>query len=114
MPSLANDNPDEKEDWKFERGAKEIGFEFGFAPMQPTFFSGKKEYDTAGRKLAMGSFRWGRVIGTKKGITYQYFFDVIPVAIAIKNEVRGIDADSKTRRQYRIYDRPARYLWLRH
>jgi hypothetical protein len=39
--------------WKLERGAKETHFEFGFAPMQPTFFSGKKEYDTDGRKLAL-------------------------------------------------------------
>src|SRR3982751_1248291 len=55
--------------WRLERGAKEINFEFGFAPMQPTFFSGRKEYDTSGRKLAMGSFKWGRVIGTARGVT---------------------------------------------
>jgi opacity protein-like surface antigen len=93
---VPNEKGEERKDWKLERGAKEIGFEFGFAPMQPTFFSGRKEYDTAGRKWAMGSFRWGRVIGTKKGVTYQYFFDIIPVAMAIKNEVEGIDANSKT------------------
>jgi opacity protein-like surface antigen len=73
--------------WKFERGAKETHFEFGFAPMQPTFFSGKKEYDTDGRKLALASFRWGRVIGTKKGVTFEYFFELIPAAVAMKNEV---------------------------
>jgi hypothetical protein len=73
--------------WRLERGAKEINLEFGFAPMQPTFFSGHKEYDTDGRKLALASFKWGRVIGTAKGITWEYFFEFTPVSIAMKNEV---------------------------
>ena len=75
------------ENWKLERGAKEWALEFGYAPMQPTFFSGRKEYDTDGRKLALGSFRWGRVIGTAKGVTYEYLFEAMPIAVAIKNEV---------------------------
>lgn len=37
----------------------------------------------------MGSVRVGRVIGTAKGVTYQYFFEVIPAAFAIKNEVKN-------------------------
>jgi hypothetical protein len=77
----------EKESWKLERGAKEWTLEFGYAPMQPTFFSGRKEYDTDGRKLALGSFRWGRVIGTVKGVTYEYLLEAMPIAVAIKNEV---------------------------
>lgn len=79
--------PREEEDWKLTRGAKEYGFETGFAPTQPTFFSGRKEYDTTGRKFATTSFRFGRVIGTVKGVTYQYFFEAIPVAVAFDNEV---------------------------
>lgn len=75
--------------WKLPRGAKEIGLEFGFAPMQPTFLSGREEYDTDGRKFALGSIRWGRVIGTTRGITFQYLFEAIPVAFAVKNEVRN-------------------------
>ena len=77
--------------WQFKRGAHELSLEFGFAPMQPTFFSGRKEYDTDGRQFAMASFRWGRVIGTKHGVTYQYMFRVIPVSFAIKNEVWNPD-----------------------
>ena len=77
--------------WRLERGAKEINFEFGFAPMHPTFFSGRKEYDTSGRKLAMGSFKWGRVIGTARGVTYEYFFAVTPISFAMKNEVANPD-----------------------
>ena len=84
-----NENAATEVGWKLERGAKELNFEFGFAPMQPTFFSGRKEYDTDGRKLAMTSFRFGRVIGTAKGVTWEYFFEVIPVAYAMKNEVRN-------------------------
>jgi hypothetical protein len=77
------------ETWKLPRGAKEMSFELGFAPMQPTFLSGREEYDTAGRKLLLGSFRWGRVIGTAKGVTFQYLFEAMPVATAIRNEVRN-------------------------
>lgn len=78
-----------KENWKLERGSKEMSFEFGYAPTQPTFLSGREEYDTQGRKFALGSFRWGRVFGTVKGVTYQYLFEAMPVAYAIRNEVRN-------------------------
>jgi hypothetical protein len=80
---------EEGTNWKLERGAKEWSMEFGYAPMQPTFFSGHKEYETGGRKFALGSFRWGRVIGTMKGVTYEYLFEATPIAIAIRNEVVG-------------------------
>lgn len=87
--AVAIDEPAEAESWKLKRGAKEIGFEIGFAPMQPTFFSGAKEYDTDGRKFATASIRFGRVIGTHKGVTYEYLFEAIPIALAIKNEVKN-------------------------
>ncbi|HEX6124981.1 MAG TPA: hypothetical protein VFZ23_06355, partial [Pyrinomonadaceae bacterium] len=35
-----------EENWKLERGSKELSLEFGYAPMQPTFLSGREEYDT--------------------------------------------------------------------
>ena len=81
--------------WRFPRGAKEWGFEFGYAPMQPTFFSGRKEYDTDGRRFAMTTFRFGRVIGTVKNVTYEYLFEVMPVAFAINNEVKNPDLKRK-------------------
>jgi hypothetical protein len=84
----ASETP-ERENWKLERGAKELSLEFGFAPMQPTFLSGREEYDTKGRKFALGSFRWGRVIGTTKGITFQYLLEAMPIAYAMRNEVRN-------------------------
>ena len=77
----------EKENWKLQRGSKEWALEFGYAPMQPTFLSGREEYDTNGRKFLLGSFRWGRVIGTAKGVTYEYLFEAVPIATAIRNEV---------------------------
>lgn len=86
--------------WKLERGSKELNFEFGYAPMQPTFFSGRKEYDTDGRKFAMASIKWGRVIGTAKGVTYEYFFEVTPVSFAMKNEVANPDYISPRRTPY--------------
>lgn len=77
----------EDENWKLERGSKEFALEFGYAPMQPTFLSGHEEYDTKGRKLALASLRWGRVIGTTHGVTFQYLFEAMPVAYAMQNEV---------------------------
>lgn len=87
----------EGQNWKLERGAREISFETGYAPMQPTFLSGREEYDTRGRKLVLGSFRWGRVIGTVRGVTYEYLFEAIPLAYAIKNEVSDANRDGKPR-----------------
>lgn len=78
----------DKRSWKFTRGAKAFEAEFGFAPMQPTFFA-KKEYDTGGRKFATTSLRFGKVIGTAKGITYEYLFEVIPFSLALNNEVEN-------------------------
>jgi opacity protein-like surface antigen len=76
-----------EENWKLRRGAWEFGMEAGYAPLQPTFFSGRKEYDTSGRQFTLGSIRFGRVVGTKGPVTYQYIFEAIPVAFSIKNEV---------------------------
>ena len=94
--SEPGDAAPELNNWKLRRGAREFGMEFGFAPMQPTFLSGKKEYNTDGRKFATTSIRFGKVIGTVKGVTYEYLFEVIPVSIAINNEVRDKNADGRT------------------
>lgn len=82
------DSP-EPDDWQLRRGEKEISVELGLSPLQPTFLSGKKEYDTAGRKFGMLSLRWGRNIGTMKGVSFEYRIEVIPVALALKNEVKN-------------------------
>src|SRR5690606_36377956 len=73
--------------WKLKRGAKEIGVGIGFAPMQPTFLSGHKEYNTTGRKFVSVNVQFGKVIGTVKGVTFEYLFDVSPVNFAIQNEI---------------------------
>ena len=88
----------ENHDWKLERGSKEFALEFGYAPTQPTFLSGREEYDTRGRRFALASFRWGRVIGTTKGITFEYLLEAMPVTFAIKNEVTkpGYKPDDKS------------------
>lgn len=81
------EEPREEDDWNLRRGEKQWNVEAGFSPMQPTFLSGRKEYDTTGRKFGLLSVRWGRVIGTAKGVTYEYQVEVTPVAAAFKNEV---------------------------
>lgn len=90
----AQEHP-ETSNWKLRRGSKEWSVELGYAPMQPTFFSGRKEYDTNGRRFAIGSFRWGRVIGTTRGVTFEYLFEAMPVAIALRNEVADRRAMSR-------------------
>ena len=80
---------EEPDDWKLRRGTWRLGIEAGFAPLQPTFFSGEKEYDTEGRKFGGVSIHVGRIIGSKGPVTYEYFFEAIPFALAIKNEVEN-------------------------
>lgn len=87
----------ETDNWQLRRGEKEIGVELGFSPLQPTFLSGRKEYDSSGRKFGMLSLRWGRNIGTAKGVSFEYRIEIIPVALAFKNEVKNSAfADSQT------------------
>ena len=106
-----------EEDWKLERGSSEWSLASGYAPMQPTFFSGHKEYDTDGRKFAMVSFRYGRVIGTVKGVTYEYLFEAAPYAVAINNEV-GISGssdkeyDTRRRNTFGITIQPAGFRFV--
>lgn len=82
--------------YRLPRGKKEIEIITGFAPTQPTFFSGNKEYSTDGRKFGMLSIRWTRTFGTHKGITYQYYFETTPLAFAFNNEAKNPKFISKT------------------
>jgi len=75
--------------YKLKRGAKNVEIVPGFAPMQPVFFSGRKEYDTDGRRLSTFNIRWTRTIGTARGVTFQYFFELTPLAVAFNNEVKN-------------------------
>ncbi|MBC7795293.1 MAG: acyloxyacyl hydrolase [Pyrinomonadaceae bacterium] len=98
LPSSATAQAKDNETDGFQllRGEKELNVEMGFSPIQPTFLSGRKEYDTSGRKLLATSFHFGRVIGTKRGVTYEYMFEVSPFAVALNNEVRNKDFVSAT------------------
>jgi hypothetical protein len=75
--------------YRFSRGRQEIELVPGFAPTQPTFFSGHKEYETDKRKLTMFNIRFIRTLGTRKNITYQYFFELTPLAVAFHNEAKN-------------------------
>lgn len=86
----------EQTDYGFRRGEKEWNVEFSYSPLEPTHFTGEKEYNTAGRKLGLTVFRWGRVIGTAKKITWQYLFEASPFAFSLKNEVKNPDFVSPT------------------
>ncbi|MGI8638555.1 MAG: acyloxyacyl hydrolase [Pyrinomonadaceae bacterium] len=79
----------EPDGYKLRRGEKELNIEVGYSPFQPTFLSGKKEYDTTGRSFGMVNLRWGRVIGTVKSVIYEYQIEVTPIVLAFKNEVKN-------------------------
>lgn len=79
----------ETEDYRLVRGEKELVFEFGVSPFNPSNFAGPKEYDVYGRDLYQANFRIGRVIGTKGPVTYQYLFGATPLAVFSGNEVEN-------------------------
>lgn len=70
------------------RGQKEFTFEFGASPFNPTTFGRPKEYNVRGRGVYLSSFRFGRVIGNKGPVTYEYSFGVTPLAVFLNNQVR--------------------------
>jgi hypothetical protein len=88
------DNQQESEnpiDWKLRRGNKSFSVEYGISPFNPSNFAGPKEFDVYGRDLHLFSFRFGRIIGTKKNVSYEYMFGATPLAIFTKNEVVNPD-----------------------
>ncbi|HEX8288261.1 MAG TPA: acyloxyacyl hydrolase [Pyrinomonadaceae bacterium] len=74
-------------DYRLRRGDKDFSVEYGISPFNPSNFAGPKEFDVYGRDLHLVTFRFGRVIGTKKNVSYQYMFGVTPLAVFTKNEV---------------------------
>lgn len=75
--------------YRLRRGEKEFSIEFGISPFNPSNFAGPKEYDVYGRKLIAPTIRFGRVIGTRGIVTYEYLFEVMPTALFLKNEVEN-------------------------
>lgn len=96
QPSGSEENAEAKEDYKLRRGDKEINAEFGISPFNPSNFAGPKEFDVYGRHLYMGTVRFGRVVGTKRNVSYEYLLGVTPLAVFEKNEVVNKDYVSAT------------------
>lgn len=80
---------DFKRRWRLKRGMIEFAVEHGNSPFNPSNFAGPKEYDVYGRDLYTANYRYSRVLGTRKGITYQYIFGTTPFALFTRNEVRN-------------------------
>lgn len=78
-----------EENYRLLRGEKEFSWFGGISPFNPSNFAGPKEYDVYGRDLHLTTFHFGRVIGTKGFVTYQYFFSASPLAVFTKNEVKN-------------------------
>jgi opacity protein-like surface antigen len=89
-------NREKSEDYKLRRGDKELQLEFGISPFNPSNFAGPKEFDVYGRHLYMGTLRFGRIVGTKRNVSYEYLLGVTPLAVFEKNEVVNTDYVSPT------------------
>jgi hypothetical protein len=97
VPASANEeNTETRDDYKLRRGDKEVNYEFGISPFNPSNFAGPKEFDVYGRHLYMGTFRFGRIVGTKRNVSYEYMLGVTPLAVFEKNEVVNTDYVSPT------------------
>jgi hypothetical protein len=73
----STDNP-----FLLKRGDNEFGFWGGFSPAATTIFGGLHDDEAADRKFFIAAFRYGRTLGTPKGLALQYTLDVVPVAVA--------------------------------
>jgi hypothetical protein len=89
-------NEEESLDWKLRRGDKSFTVEYGISPLNPSNFAGPKEFDVYGRDLHLFTFRFGRIIGTKKNVSYEYMFGATPLFIFRANEVVNKDYISPT------------------
>ncbi len=87
--SGSEESAETRDDYKLRRGDKELQFEFGISPFNPSNFAGPKEFDVYGRHLYLASFRFGRIIGTKRNVSYEYLFGATPLAVFTKNEVKN-------------------------
>ena len=85
--SASDENTETRDDYKLRRGDKEFVVEQGISPFNPSNFAGPKEFNVYGRDLHLFTARFGRVIGTKKNVTFQYMFGFTPLAVFTKNEV---------------------------
>ena len=86
----------EPNDWQLRRGNKSFSVEYGISPLNPSNFAGPKEFDVYGRDLHLFSVHFGRIIGTKKNVSYEYMFGITPLAIFRANEVVNKDFISAT------------------
>ena len=90
------DAADDNLNYSLKRGNKDVSIEYGISPFNPSNFAGPKEFDVYGRHLHLFTFRFARVVGTKRNVSYQYMFGVTPLVVFTKNEVVNTDYVSAT------------------
>jgi hypothetical protein len=87
--SASMEKTETRDDYKLRRGDRELQIEFGVSPFNPSNFAGPKEFDVYGRHLYLATFRVGRIVGTKRNVSYEYLFGATPLAVFTKNEVKN-------------------------
>lgn len=77
------------EGYVLRRNDDEFGVWGGGSFTARGFISALDAEERAGRRFGIVGLRYGRVLGVRGGVAYEYTIDVIPVAIATNTEVLG-------------------------
>jgi hypothetical protein len=82
--------------FRLERGDNEFGLWAGVSSKATTIFGGLHDDEAADRRFFIAALRYGRTLGTPKGLALQYTLDVVPVAVATgtivsRTTVGGVD-----------------------
>ena len=73
--------------WVIPDGSTEWGVEVGIAGDIATWMSGPKYYDIEDRGHVVAAIRWGKILGTRSFVTYSWAIEVLPINVALGNEV---------------------------
>lgn len=77
------------EKYELRRNDNEFGVWGGGSFSAGGFITALDEEQRAGRRLGIVGVRYGRVLGVKGGVAYEYTIDVLPVVVATNTEVLG-------------------------
>lgn len=77
------------EGYVLRRNDDEFGVWGGGSFTARGFISALDANERAGRRFGIVGLRYGRVLGVRGGVAYEYTIDVIPVAVATNTEVLG-------------------------
>jgi len=84
-PLSRTDNPDSP--YGLEAGVNEFSVWTGGAFNATSIFGGLREEETKDRQFFIVGLRYGRILAVTKRFSFEYFLDIIPVAVALNTVV---------------------------